>query len=348
MKFGLVGCGWAGAARAEAMARLPGFRLVAVSDQDTNRARALAEKYRAAIEVEWEALTRREDLEAVLVSTPPLSHREMCEKAFGNGKHVFCEKPLARNPEECRQILDAAQQSGRLLATGFNLRFFPPYAKAREILDSGRIGELDHIRALAGHPGGQQFTQSWVHDVDVMGGGTLLDNGIHLIDLTSYFLGGVQEVKGYASGNVWKFPGCEDNGFALLKSSAGKIAVLHASWTEWRGYGYRIEIYGTRGCIKASYPPMLTRVVWMDKPGGSRRSKTYLFPKLQVIERLRSYRWTLLESFRQELQAFARAASGEKTPLGSGVDGLRAVTIAHAVYRSSRTGEVVRVDDLPT
>ena len=346
MRFGLIGCGWAGALRAEAMARPPGFRLVAASDQDVARARAVAEKYSAALEPDWAALVRREDLDAVLVSTPPPLHAEMCVAALQSGKHVLCEKPLARNPDECRQILDAAKRSSRSVATGFNLRFFPPYEKARQILDSGLIGELDHIRAYAGHPGGQEFTHPWVHDANVMGGGTLLDNGIHLIDLTSYFLGGVQEVKGYATGNVWKFPGCEDNGFALLRSPAGKVALLHASWTEWQGYRYRIEIYGTQGCVTASYPPMMTRVVWMDKPGGRRRGRTHLFLKLQIIERLRSYRWTLLESFRKELEAFAGAVRGEKTPVALGVDGLRSVEIAHAVYQSTRNGEVVHLNAL--
>jgi predicted dehydrogenase len=77
-------------------------------------------------------------------------------------------------------------------------------------------------------------------------------NGIHIIDLTRYFLGEVAEVKGYASDSVWGFPGCEDNGFALLKSPWGHIASLQASWSEWRGYRFYIDVYGTRGFVRAS------------------------------------------------------------------------------------------------
>jgi predicted dehydrogenase len=178
-----------------------------------------------------------------------------------------------------------------------------------------------------------------------MGGGALLDNGIHIIDLTRYFLGEVAEVKGYATDKVWGFPGCEDNGFALLKSPSGKIASLQASWSEWRGYRFYIEVYGTRGCVRASYPPMMTQMVRMDSSGTKRRRKIYVFPLLQVIERVRSYRWTGLQSFIKELTAFTQTIFGEKTALALGLDGLNSVKIAHAVYQSTRTGTSINTNN---
>ena len=345
MRFGLIGCGWAGSLRADALACLPGFRLVAVADQDSVRARTLADRSGSALEADWHTLIRRPDLDTVIVSTPPPFHTAMCMQALEQGKHVLCEKPLARTPAECRQILDAAERNACLLATGFNYRFYPAIAKARQILDAGLIGELDHIRSYAGHPGGNEFTHPWVHDVETMGGGALLDNGIHIIDLTRYFLGEVAEVQGFATGHVWKFPGCEDNGFALLRSPTGKVASLQASWSEWRGYRLSVEVYGTRGCVRASYPPMLTQVVQMNASTGRPRRALHLFPTLQIVERLRSYRWTALRSFMQELAAFAQTTRGEKTPLALGRDGLRSVQIAHAVYRASANGRAVHLED---
>jgi predicted dehydrogenase len=345
MRIGLIGCGEIGSLRASAIARLAGFRLVAVADADPARARLLSDTYGAVVDPDWKSLVRRDDVDAVVVSTPPPLHAVMCIGALESGKHVLCEKPLARSPAECRQILEAAARSGRMLATGFNYRFYPAIVKGRDILASGLIGELDHIRSYTGHPGGKEFTHPWVHDVGVMGGGALLDNGIHIIDLTRYFLGEVAEVKGYATGNVWAFPGCEDNGFALLRSPTGRVASLQASWSEWRGYRFWIEIYGTRGCVRASYPPMLTQVVWVDQLGGQPRRRIHLFPRLQVIERLRSYRWTGLQSFMLELTAFSRKAAGEESPIAVGRDGLKAVQIAHAVYRTSMNGTSVLLDD---
>lgn len=340
LRIGLIGCGEIGGLRAEAVARAPGLLLAVASDMDRGRGQALADRFRARFESDWRAVLGS-DADAVLVSTPPPLHAEMCVEALAAGKHVLCEKPLARTPDECRRILEVAGRARRHLATGFNYRFYRAIATARQVLDSGRIGELDHIRSYAGHPGGSEFTHPWVHDAGVMGGGALVDNGIHILDLTRYFLGEVAEVKGFRSDHVWKFAGCEDNAFALLKSPAGRIASVQASWSEWRGYRFWIEVYGTRGCVRASYPPMLAQVTWVEKPGEATRHKRFFYPAYQVQERLRSYRWTVVNSFVEELEGFARALGGEKSPAATGFDGLRAVEIAHAVYESSATGRAV-------
>jgi predicted dehydrogenase len=343
LRIALVGCGAIGQLRAEAVARLGGsraFRLSVVSDIDANRGRALAERFGASFTSDWHAALR-DAVDAVIISTPPPLHAEMCVKALERGKHVLCEKPLARNPAECRRIIDAATNAGCHLATGFNYRFYPAILTARQTLDSGRIGELDHIRSYAGHPGGSEFTHPWVHDVNVMGGGALVDNGIHILDLTRYFLGEVAEVKGFRTGHVWKYAGCEDNAFALLKSPEGKIAALQASWSEWRGYRFWIELFGTQGCVRASYPPMFAQVTWFERPGNRAQRESFLYPGFQLQERLRSYRWTIVRSFVEELSAFGRTLADERTHAATGLDGMRATEIAHAVYQSSETGQSV-------
>jgi predicted dehydrogenase len=341
MRFALIGCGEIGGLRAGALKKAPGVCLAKVCDVDAGRGGALASRHGVPFESDWHAALR-DDVDAVIVSTPPPLHVEMCVQALRSGKHVLCEKPLARNPEECRQIVEAARAAKRHLATGFNYRFYPAIVTARRILDSGRIGELDHIRSYAGHPGGSEFTHPWVHDVKVMGGGALVDNGIHILDLTRYYLGEVAEVKGFRTGHVWGFEGCEDNAFALLKNAQGRIAQLQASWSEWRGYRFWIEVFGTRGCVRASYPPMLAQATWFEKPGDAPRRERFLYPALQVNERLKSYRYTVVGSFIEEFGCFVRAVNGEKTQAATGFDGARAVEIADAVYRSSSGGETVK------
>src|SRR5581483_1093623 len=110
------------------------------SDVDEGRLRSVAGTGVAA-ERDWHALVRRDDVDAVIVSTPPSLHAQMSIEAFESGKHVLCEKPLARTPDECRQMMYAAEKAGRFLATGFNYRFYPSILKAREFLDAGLIGE---------------------------------------------------------------------------------------------------------------------------------------------------------------------------------------------------------------
>ncbi len=343
MRFGVIGCGWAGAVRAEAIRSIPGARLVGMADADIPRAQSVCAQFNTKAFPDWKSLVESDDVDAVIVSTPPALHVEMCVSALDAGKHVLCEKPLARNVEECAVIVKAARRTGRVLRTGFNYRFYPAIDQAKRILDSGMIGELDHIRSYAGHPGGSEFTHNWVHDPEAMGGGTLMDNGIHIVDLTQYLLGDVSEVKGIATNNVWGFKGCEDNGFALLRNRQGKVAVLQASWSEWRGYRFHIEVFGTRGCVRDSYPPMMTAAVWTEESGGRTRKRRYLFPKFQITERVKSPRWTAVRSFVQELTAFTGAVDGRATPGATGADGMRAVQIAHAVYQNAGG---VRIDNI--
>ena len=341
LRFGLIGCGAIGRLRAAALKRCSLGHLAVVSDIDHRAAEILARESGSLVENNWRAMLRRDDIDAVIVSTPPSLHAEMSIEALNRGKHVLCEKPLARTPDECQNIVAAAQATGFFLATGFNYRFYPSIEKARELVDAGVIGELDHVRSYSGYSA-TDHNHDWLHDAEMMGGGALRDNGIHLIDLTRYFLGEIDEVKGFASNSVWGFRGCEDNGFAVLRSRTGRIATLHASWTEWRGYRFLVEIYGTLGCIRAWCFPMLTRLTWAKERGQPTHRKLYLFPMTHIWEHLRSYQWVVIQSFVRELNAFSRAVRGKQEILATGYDGLRAVEIAHAIAHSQPMVEVTR------
>jgi predicted dehydrogenase len=328
VRFALIGCGDIGILRAKALTQAAGCRLVAAVDSDAAKAKNVASLAPGSIALtDWREAVNRSDVDAVIVSTPPSLHEEMTVTALEAGKHVLCEKPLARTPAECRAMVAAAERTGKRLATGFNYRFYPSFRKARELLDSGVIGELDHIRSYGGYSA-TSHNQPWVHDAATVGGGALRDIGIHLIDLTRDFLGDVVSVQGKATGRVWKYPGCEDNGFALLTSSRGNLASVHASWTEWRRYQFRVEIYGSRGFIRATCFPMMTQVGVAPETGGPVQSKTDWFPRVALGEKLRSYRWVVVESFVEELAAFARYVRGESSRVATGADGLRAVEIA--------------------
>ncbi len=333
MKFGLIGCGGIGQIRAAAINAAGGMELTVVADVDRGKADAVAGAARARVETDWRKLLSAPEVEAVIISTPPSLHCTMTIEALRAGKHVLCEKPLARDADECRAMLAAAQASGKTLATGFNYRFYPSVAKAREILDSGRIGELDHVRSYTGYTA-SDHGQPWLHDHAVMGGGALRDNGIHLLDLTRWFLGEVAEVKGITRNSVWNFDGCEDNAFVLLKSRDGKVGTFHASWTEWWGYKFRVEVYGSRGCVRFSCFPMIAEVAYCDQLGGAVKKERYLFPLVHVMEKVKSYRWVVMRSFVDEMREFERAARGQSSRVASGFDGLRTIEIAECASAS--------------
>jgi len=347
VNFGLVGAGAIGLLRARAVGRTPECRLMAVADQDATRARAAAPPGAQACD-DYRRIIERPDVEAVIVSTPPASHQEIALAALAAGKHVLCEKPLANSVAACRQMVEAARAAGRLLATGFNHRYFPAVRFLKETLDSGRIGELDHVRAFAGHQGLSQFQAPWMYSQEAIGGGALCDVGLHVIDLVRYVLGEVTEVFGAATANIWKLGGAEDNGFALLRSPAGKVATLHATWTEWKGYGFFVEAYGDRGMARAAYAPMFAMAISMERPGGERRRHQRLYPWIAVREKLRGWQTTTCLAFEEELADFVRLARdpAARVHLADGVAGWRAIEIANAVYQSSLSRQAVRLAEL--
>ncbi len=343
MNFGLVGCGAVGKLRAQAVLETPGCRLAAVADVDADRARAAAPPG-AATFYEYQQLIGGATVDAVIVSTPPATHEEIALAALAAGKHVLCEKPLANSLDACRRMVEAAQRAGKVLATGFNHRFFPAVRFLKQILDSGRIGTLDHVRAFAGHSGLSELPAAWMHNKDAMGGGALMDVGIHVIDLARYILGEVSQVYGVATGNVWKLDRSEDNGFALLRSPEGKVATLHATWSEWKGYRFYIEAYGDRGMARAYYAPMFAMAICLDRPGGKRRREFRFYPEIFLREKLHGWETTTARTFEEEFAEFARRAAGlhgEATTLADGWAGLRAVEIANAVYESTASGQPV-------
>ena len=332
--MGLIGAGMIGTLRARALKSVSALQLVAIADVREERARRIAASVpNLRVESDGIILANDPKLEAIILATPPESHEAIGLACLKAGKHVLCEKPLASTIKGCEALVGAAEQAGTVLATGFNLRYTRAAMMSRHLLDSGAVGELDHIRAFHGHPGGSEFTHDWVTDRAVTGGGTLMDNGIHLIDLTRWFLGDVEDVVGYATNHTWKKAGCEDNGFLLLRNTQGKVAALQASWTEWRGYGYRVEIYGTEGFIRFGYPPM--RVVYGRRDDrGKVIIKRHLFPFYQITERIRGWRWGLTETLVHELRGWARAmTSGSPAPT-TGHDGLYAVRIAQSARHS--------------
>lgn len=343
MRWGLVGAGAIGRIRVQALRGLKGCELVAIADVDKDKARAISGSVETGVFGSYEAMLRSEEVEAILVSTPPPSHEEIAVAALEAGKHVLCEKPLANSVEACRRMVETAQRTGRTLATGFNHRYFPAVQFVKQTLDSGIIGELDHVRAFAGHTGLSEFSAPWMYDKQVMGGGALADNGIHIIDLTRYLLGEVEEVYGVATCDVWKLDGSEDNGLAVLRSPAGKHAVLQATWTEWKGYRFYIEAYGGKGMARAYYAPMMSMAVYLDKPGGARRRKYNFYPMNVVREKLSGWQTTTVAAFRQEFTDFVKLCRGEKGNIADGFAGFRAVEIANAIYRCSAERCAVRL-----
>ena len=248
MRVAIIGCGLIGRKRAAAMSPC---RLVACCDAAPERAQALARTVTGAeAETDWRDTVARADVDLVVVST---SHDRLAEIACGAaeaGKHVLIEKPGARRAAELDPVLAAARKTGALVRVGFNHRYHRALQKAREIFDTGALGDLMFIRGRYGHGGRPGYEQEWRARPEVSGGGESIDQGMHLIDLARWFLGDFTRVRGRIATYFWQMP-VEDNSFMLLETAGGQTAFLHASWTEWKNL-FSFEVAGQMGKLEVS------------------------------------------------------------------------------------------------
>lgn len=246
VRLAIIGCGLIGHKRATALAKVPGALLVAACDLDAPRAAALAKAHAGCEAVtDSAALLARRDLDAVIISTLNGALAPLARDAARQGKHVLVEKPGALNAAELRAVQAAAQATGARVRLGYNHRFHPALQKAREIIDSGVLGPLMFLRGRYGHGGRKGYDREWRADPKLSGGGELIDQGVHLIDLAGWFLGDFPTVEGHASTYFWDMK-VDDNAFLSLRTAAGQTAWLHVSCSEWKNL-FSLEIYGRDG-----------------------------------------------------------------------------------------------------
>jgi len=246
--IGIIGCGLIGQKRARALG--VGWHLVACADSQGQRAATLAQAHGAQAFTDHRALLALPQVQAVVVATLHDSLAAITLDAIRAGKHVLVEKPAARTVEELHPVLEAAQGSGLAVRVGFNHRCHRAFRKARELFEAGVLGPMMFVRARYGHGGRIGYDREWRADPALSGGGELIDQGPHLIDLARWFLGDFTEVQGFATTYFWDMP-VDDNGFMLLKTADRRVAFLHASCTEWKNT-FSMEIYGRDAKLEIS------------------------------------------------------------------------------------------------
>jgi predicted dehydrogenase len=243
MGVAIIGCGLIGQKRAAA---LPGGRLVTCADLDPDRARALAQTGPGIdVSTRWQDALARSDVGAVVVATTNDALAEVTLAALDAGKHVLVEKPAARSVGEVEPLIARARERGLRVRVGFNHRYHPALQKAREIVEMGLLGPLMFVRGRYGHGGRRGYEREWRADPARAGGGELIDQGTHLIDLAGWFLGPFSTIDGFAATYFWKMP-VDDNAFLTLRTAGGQCAFLHVSCTEWKNL-FSLEIYGRDG-----------------------------------------------------------------------------------------------------
>ena len=325
-RVGLIGAGGAGSRRAEAVAGCRQSRLVKVCDLDREAAARVAGPVQAGVTTAWEEVIEDPAVDIVILSATHDQLSPIGTSAAAAGKHLLCEKPLGRNLSEVAGLVGAAADSGVCLGAGYNHRFHPAVAAVHGAADSGLLGELDFIRARYGHGGRPGYDREWRGDAEKAGGGELLDQGAHLVDLCLWLLGEFESVTGFAERRRWDIEPLEDNAFGLFRTRSGQVASIHASWTQWKNL-FSLEVFGSDGYAVAeglggSYGPESVRIGRRRPEGGPPRESETEF---EAGDRSWSLEWA----------GFLDRLEGKPGSGADGSDALRTMQWIHRLYRAA-------------
>ena len=334
MKVAVIGCGLIGKRRAETAVNHPLSSLAIVVDINAEAAEAVAQQYGCQAMTDWQAAIAQPEIEVVAVATHNGLLAEIAIAALAAGKHVLIEKPMGRNLAEALQMAEAAEKADRILKIGFNHRYHPALAKAHQLFRAGAIGKIINIRARYGHGGRPGYEHEWRGNPELAGGGELTDQGVHIADLIHWFGGLPDQAFAYLQTAVWSIAPLEDNGFGLFRFPDGAVASFHTSWTQWKNL-FSFEIYGEKGSLTIdglgkSYGIERLTIAYRKPEGGVPEMEEMTFDQPDAS-------WEL------EWQDFMAALTERSPYLGTPTEGVNAMRMLNALYRSAKSGAAADV-----
>ncbi|MGO8763669.1 MAG: Gfo/Idh/MocA family protein [Limisphaerales bacterium] len=334
MNYAIIGCGLIGKKRLNGLP--PGSKLAVACDTNLSRAEELVKLAGTGRAVaDFKEAVMDPGVEVAVVATINSTLAEISAAAIRAGKHVIVEKPAGISVRQINQLIALEKRHGVRVRVGFNHRFHPSFIKAREIFESGVMGDLMFIRARYGHGGRVGYDQEWRANPELSGGGELIDQGIHLIDLAGWFLGDFKKIAGHAATYFWKMP-VDDNAFLDLQTAAGQTAWLHVSCTEWKNL-FSFEIYGrvTKLHIEGlggSYGVEKLFHYQMKPEMGIPDTKVYEFPGPDE-----SWRREMVEFEEQIQKAESGKQKAETNTIGGGLaEALKALKVVEAIYKGGK------------
>ena len=324
LRVALIGCGLIGQKR---LNLLPPGSVTVACDTQLDRAKKIAAQSPGCVAVEsFEQAVGSPDVDVVMIATINSALAPVALAAVKLSKHVLVEKPAAISVKELEKLEAAAKKSGALVRVGYNHRYHPAGLKAAELFRSGALGPMLFVRGRYGHGGRLGYEKEWRANPAISGGGELIDQGVHLIDLAGIFLGEFTTVEGHATTAYWNMP-VDDNAFLSLRNAAGNTAWLHASCSEWKNL-FSLEIYGrdaklhweglggSYGLEKLTYYKMLPQM-------GPPETTIWEFPRGD-------------ESWKIEMAEFFEDIRLQRTPVPGLKEAKAALEVVEAIYKSGK------------
>jgi predicted dehydrogenase len=323
MRFGLIGAGGIAQAYAQAFETTPTSALVAVADVRLDAAKALGERLGASHYPTYEAMITAEKLDAVIICTPPITHLEISTYCLEHGVNVLCEKPLSIDSASAKAMMDKAQEMGLILTMASKFRYVEDVIKAKSLMLSGVLGEI--VLFENAFTARVDMTNRWNANPKISGGGVLIDNGTHSIDIMRYFLGPLAQVQ-VVEGKRIQGLEVEDTVRIFVKSETGVVGNVDLSWSINKDLDSYISIYGSQGTIS---------IGWKES-----RYKQTSSPDWVVFGK----GYNKVQAFRSQIENFAGAIRGTETLLITAEDGLASVEVIEAAYAAMRRSQWTTVN----
>jgi predicted dehydrogenase len=311
VRFGIVGAGVIAQAYAQAFENCDSGRIVAVADLRRDAAVSLAERSRCQSYDTYQAMTKGVKLDAVIVCTPPVTHPEICTYFLEQNIHVLCEKPLSIDAKSAKRMLATAKRTGSKLTMGSKFRYVDDVIRAKSIVTSGILGEI--ILFENAFTSRVDMSSRWNSDPSISGGGVLIDNGSHSVDLMRYFLGPIADVQVVEGKRVQGLV-VEDTVRIFIRSMGGVMGSIDLSWSINKELGDYLNIYGSQGTIC---------VGWKESKYRQSSSRDWV-----VFGR----GYDKVQAFRSQIENFARSIRGEEMLLITAEDALASVEVIEAAY----------------
>lgn len=330
LRIAIIGMGKMGRIRKRELDKHPGFEVAALCDIRPE----IAQEFPTITTcTDWREIMQCQ-LDAVMICTFNNVIPDIVERALQQNLHVFAEKPPGRCVRDVERMIAAEKAAhARVVKFGFNHRFHYGILEAKAIVDSGRYGKILWARGIYGKAGGLTFEDSWRADHDLAGGGILLDQGIHMLDLLHYFLGDFCEVKSFVENCYWQKTSLEDNAFALLKTNANQVAMLHSSATHWK-HKFSLDLFLEDGYICVNGILSSTRSYGEESVTFAKKQfedETHAMGK----PREETIYFDQDDSWRFEIEEFYDCIIGrKKTPLGSTADALIVMKLIEEIYKA--------------
>lgn len=324
LRFGLVGVGQIGQVYLDILQSMQEAQLVAIVDTDPHRLAAITAKYDGVKGyVGVSEMLQESKIQAVIVSSPPVTHVGITQECLEKNVHVLCEKPVAFSSQEAEEIFRFAKKRNAILMMASKFRYVPDIAKAKELITSGLLGNIIFFEnAFCSHV---DMRERWNSNSKISGGGVIIDNGTHSVDIVRYLLGSIKEVlaiRGQAAQEIK----VEDTACILIKTVSANVGIIHLSWSYNRQLDNFISTYGTGGSLHIGWKSAHYRLINEDSR----------------VEFGKGY--NKIEALRAQILNFIYSIESTESPLISSGEAIASVRVIEAAYRSLISSQWEGVD----